>query len=302
MSACAPLPRRQTLLRWRLEIVAPMRVGFDARWYGGSGVGNYVAQLVQALATMPSRFELVVYENPANPLPELSAANVRRVVVHARRYWPNEQLELAYRCAEDRIDVFHAPFYVAPLLARCPVVVTIHDLIPFLFRIYGCAKQMAIKTGYRLAAFKASRVIADSQNTADDVVRLLGFPPERITVTPLAASPQWFHPHSGQQEHEELQRRYGVRQPYILVSSARNWRTKNLPTALRALVECSRQVGVEFQTVVSGPPDGLEEAMKEVGVSTLTIVRTGFVSTEDLAKLYRNARAFLIASRYEGCG
>src|SRR5260370_6524679 len=113
-----------------------MKVGFDGRWYGDSGVGNYVAGLIEAIVALKNEIEIILYEDPRNHLEHVKGDSVRKVPVHAKRYSVLEQFELAYRCRADALDVFHSPFYVAPWFAPCPVVVTIHDLIPFLFNIY----------------------------------------------------------------------------------------------------------------------------------------------------------------------
>src|SRR5262249_19772869 len=119
-----------------------LRVGFDARWYNDSGVGVYVAELLRAMAAIEGRgFELVVYENPQNPVPQLVGLGVSRVAVSALRYSLAEQFEFRRRSRLDRLDVFHSPFFAIPLGLRCPVVVTVHDLIPFLFPIYNRPKQ-----------------------------------------------------------------------------------------------------------------------------------------------------------------
>ncbi len=278
-----------------------MRIGFDARWYGGSGVGNYVLELLQALVPLASDCEFVVYENDSNPVPDIAAANCRKVPVQAKRYSIAEQVELSWRCKRDAIDVFHAPFYVAPLLAPCPVVVTIHDVIPFVFHIYGRMKEPLVRAGYRCAVFKATRVLADSQRTADDIVHLLGLSRKKIMVAPLAASNRWFHPNGTDAELARLKTKYGIKQPYIMLNSARHWRTKNLAGALHCLKDCANR-GATFHAVVAGSPEAIQFAMGEVDVKNLDVLCTGFVPTEDLAALYRHAHAYLLTSRYEGFG
>src|ERR1700694_1374930 len=110
-----------------------VRVGFDARWYNDSGVGTYVAELLKAMAPLQQGFELIVYEHPANPVPGLQDLPLQRVPVRSGKYSLSAQLELARRQRRDELDVCHSPFYVVPLAVGCPVVVTLHDLIPFLF-------------------------------------------------------------------------------------------------------------------------------------------------------------------------
>ena len=279
-----------------------MRIGFDGRWYGHSGVGNYVSDLLQAMETEGGDLEIILYEDPKNPLEHVQGERIRKVPVYAKRYSVREQFELARRCRADRLDVLHSPFYVTPWFAPCPVVVTIHDLIPFLFKIYSFPKQKMIKLGYRIAVLKAARVIADSENTASDLREILGVPREKIRVVHLATSRDHFHVRQEAGELEYLFTLYGVRQPYVLTLSAKNWGTKNLSVVLQALSICRQQIGSNFQTVVVGPPDGFQEASRRNAAEVGNVVLTGFVPTPDLAKLYRGAHVFLMGSKYEGFG
>jgi glycosyltransferase involved in cell wall biosynthesis len=203
-----------------------MRVGFDARWYNNSGVGTYVAGLLPALVR--AGCELVVYVDPSNPVPGLDARSLQVVPVSSGKYSPLASLEFRRLEKRDKLDLFHCPFYAAPLLT-CPVVVTIHDLIPFLFPVYFWPKQKLVQAGYRTVARRAAHLIADSQSTALDIQKILGVASERISTVHLAAERQIFHPSGGEDEEMLLQERYRIRKPFVVVASARNWHTKNLP-------------------------------------------------------------------------
>jgi glycosyltransferase involved in cell wall biosynthesis len=278
-----------------------MRVGFDARWYNDSGVGTYVAGLLRAMALAKRDFELLVYEDPQNRVPGLDGLPVVRVPAHASKYSVAEQWELGRRARQDKLDLFHSPFYIVPLSAGCPVVVTVHDLIPFLFRLYPWPKQAMVKAGYRVALRRAQHVITDSENTATDVREIMGVPRERITTVPIAAS-QDFTDQAVPEELKLLQEKHGVRSPYVVGASARNWRTKNLESALAALELARAQTGIEFQTVVYGPPDGLDALEARERRQKLNLRRLGYVDAADLAVLFRHAHAFLMPSLYEGFG
>jgi glycosyltransferase involved in cell wall biosynthesis len=278
-----------------------MKVGFDGRWYGHSGVGNYVSDLLQAIAALGGDLQIVLYEDPKNPLEHVQSDRIRKIPVHAKRYSAHEQFELARRCRMDSIDIFHSPFYVTPWFAPCPVVVTIHDLIPFLFNIYRQPKRQLIRLGYRLATWKATHLIADSENTRGDLTRILGVPAGKTTVVHLAASKDRYHPNPDPGEQEYLLARYGIRPPYVLTLSATNWKTKNLPSVIEALSICQKEVGSTFQIVIAGPSDGFREASQH-NLNMENVVLTGFVSIDDLPKLYRNAHTFLLGSKYEGFG
>src|SRR5262245_37614624 len=135
------------------------RVGLDARWYNDSGVGTYVAGLLRAMAAADRGFELLVYEHPENPVPGLDDSRVIRVPVRVRKYSIAEQSELRRRARADHLDVFHSPFYAIPLALSCPVVVTIHDLIPFRFHLGPWAKRWMVKTGHRASVRRAGHII-----------------------------------------------------------------------------------------------------------------------------------------------
>ena len=275
-----------------------VRVGFDARWYNDSGVGSYIAGLLPAL--VHAGCEMVVYVDLKNLLPELERLSVKIVPMNSGKYSPFASFEFQARATKDKLDLFHSPFYAMPRL-KCPVVITIHDLIPFLFPIYPRWKQEIVKAGYRFAARRAAHIIADSQNTANDVQKALGVAQNKVTVVHLAASEKSFHPHAKEWEVGRLQQKFGVSQPYVVAASAHNWRTKNLEGALATLTQAQSNTDIHFQTVVYGSSEGLKAVNHEL-LQRLNVRQVGHIATEDLAALFRHAHAFIMPSFYEGFG
>lgn len=285
----------------RADSAGRPRAGFDARWYNDSGVGTYVAGLLRAMAALPAEVEIVLYENPGNEVPDLQGAALRRVAVSAPKYSIAQGFELRRRVREDKLDVFHSPFYPVPRGLDCPAVVTVHDLIPFLFPIYPWPKRLLVQKGYRTAARRAAELIAVSENTAKDANRILGVARERISVIANAAAQEHFHPQSCPQELASLQEK-GVHPPYAVVASARNWRTKNLEGALQSLDLARRQTGISFQMVVYGPPEGLKAAGGEAAWPHLNLHCTGYMEPRELGALFRHSHAFVMPALYEGFG
>jgi glycosyltransferase involved in cell wall biosynthesis len=279
-----------------------MRVGFDGRWYNDSGVGTYISGLLEAMDSISSDLELIVYEDPQNPVPDLSAKTIRRIPVYSSKYSLSAQFDLFQRCKKDKLDIFHSPFYISPVFTPSPLIVTLHDVIPFLFKIYSPQKQWAVRTGYRIAALRAAHIITVSQKTASDVQCLLKVPSTRITAVHNAVSRKYFHPPIDEAELDYLEKNYGIHPPFVVISSARNWKTKNLKTALDALSLVNKQSGVSFQTIVYGPPEGLEAARNAGNWDNLNLIRPGFVPPQDLGIFFRHAHAFLMPSLYEGFG
>ena len=276
-----------------------MRVGFDARWYNASGVGTYVAGLLPAL--IRAGCDVVVYFDPENPVPEIDSGKIKTVPIRSGKYSPLASVEFRRRAKQDKLDVFHSPFYIVPRL-ECPVVVTIHDLIPFLIPIYPWPKSTMVRAGYREAALRSAHIIADSEHTSSDIQKILGVPDERITAIHLAAAGEHFHACSEAGELQKLQNKFGLSLPYILAASASNWRTKNLESALRVAQTARDQADFEFCTVVYGPPEGITALGPNQSRKKLSMIRAGYVSKSDLGALFRHAHAFLMPSLYEGFG
>lgn len=280
-----------------------MRIGFDGRWYNDSGVGTYVAELLKAMFALPSPdLDFTIYEDPRNLIDGLSDRAVKRVRLQAGKYSLAAQMQLRHHCERDQIDVFHSPFYPIPLRVRCPVVVTLHDLIPFLFRTGNPVKQFVIQRGYKIAAARSSQIIAVSHHTEADIRKILRVPSEKITVVHNAVLRETFHSKRDPAEMEYLADQYGIHPPYVLAASAHNWQTKNLISALKALSLAQKQSKAEFQTVVYGPPDGLEAIGGPLAWKDLNVVRTGHLAAAGLARLFRNANLFIMPPLYEGFG
>ena len=279
-----------------------MRVGFDARWYNDSGVGTYVSELLKAMTQLQNDFELVVYEDPENQVPGLKDLPVKRIAVHSGRYSPYGQCELAWRQRKDRLDIFHSPFYAVPVAIGCPLVVTLHDLIPFLFDIDPWPKRLMVKMGYRVASLRSAHIITVSAHTAKDLEKILRVPREKMTVVHNGASPLEFHNRRADAEVAYLQQKFGLRRPYVVAASAWNWRIKNLAAALQALTLARERSGMEFQTVVYGSQGGLQALGGKDKYLHLDLKTTGHVAASELGMIFRHAQFFIMPALYEGFG
>jgi glycosyltransferase involved in cell wall biosynthesis len=88
----------------------------------------------------------------------------------------------------------------------------------------------------------------------------------------------------------------------VVLASAGNWRTKNLPGAFKAVELAREKSGVNFQTAVYGSEEGLRRAEAEFGRPLPNLVTTGYIAPEELGMFFRNAHAFVMPSLYEGFG
>ena len=101
-----------------------------------------------------------------------------------------ELLASSWTASRRGADLVHCPATLGPVHSSMPTVVTIHDMLywshPELMStpLYTEPVKWMEKRG----AANATRVITDSQVSADEIVKYLGFPTDRLHVVPLAAT------------------------------------------------------------------------------------------------------------------
>lgn len=260
-----------------------------------AGAGVYTRELAAALADRDD-LELVVAE-PA--WAELSGSE--RISSPAggairRSAWEQTEMRRALRAA----DVYHGPHMATPTGTSTPTVATVHDVT--FYRIPG-RYSFAHRWYYRAlakTAARADRIIVPSAAVATDVVRYLGYAPERIRVIPEAARSS-FRPASAG-DVERMRRRMGLEREYLLCLGTAE-PGKRAVDAIRAMALLTDMADLEL--VLAGNAGRLSAALQReaarLGVGD-RVRFAGYVEDEDLAPLLTGAMALVFPSLYEGFG
>lgn len=216
----------------------------------------------------------------------------------------------------DVVHILDGSFaYVAEWVDPARCVVTCHDLIPHLQlegRIPGrpgAAAVLIMNRSLRVLS-RVRHVMADSENTRQDAIRLAGVDPSRISVVPMVLSPDWFGlkgvgmplrgthtdrvvigAHNGRLGEPSL--------PKILhIGNSASY--KNRPAVIRIFSQVRKTT--EAHLVLVGPRDSvLDRIATECGVAQ-DIEWHETLSEDQLKALYRSASVFLFPSLYEGFG
>jgi len=229
---------------------------------------------------------------------------VLTVPVNARRrvQWVlGEQGPLPRMAAGAGVDLLHSLASTAPLWGSFRRVTTVHDLIYARFPdAHPGLREKGMRVLVPWGVRRSDRVIADSQNTLQDLVSLLGINPERVDVVPLGlgtvrrATPL---PESLTRERFQL----GERRVLLSLSAKRPH--KNLAALIGALA----RIPLERRPllVLPGYPTWHEQELRERAASAGVAgdVRfLGWVSGAELEGLWAIAQAFVFPSLYEGFG
>ena len=223
---------------------------------------------------------------------------------HLAKLW-FEQVSFPRACHRWGADVIHVPYWAAPLVARAPVVVTIHDLIPVLLPPYRAGILGAAYTGLvSLSARRADLVLTDSRASQSDIIQHLRLAPDRVETIYLAADDR-YHSERDPQVQERLRQEYALPTRYLLYMGGFDVR-KNVTGVVQAFAQVELP-GVDL--VVAGKlplvdtpfaPDPRRVA-QEMGISG-RVHFPGWIDEPDAPALYSGAIAFVFPSCYEGFG
>lgn len=189
-------------------------------------------------------------------------------------------------------DIFHPTFfddYFLPYLKGKPFVLTIHDMIPELYpQLYGPNHTHIILK--RELAPLAKAIIAVSENTKKDIIRLLNIPEEKVHVVYHGCS------------FPKLQNsRFPYSFPYLLYVGDRFGYKNFIPFVKQVSPVLKRHKGLHV--ICTGKQFKKEENLlfKELGVSNL-FINTWVKTDAELYSLYHHAECFIYPSDYEGFG
>jgi glycosyltransferase involved in cell wall biosynthesis len=224
------------------------------------------------------------------------------VRARSRVEWVRGEQQLLPRlAARAGVDLVHSLANTGPAWGRFKRVVTIHDLI---HRVHPEAhfgiRSLGMRILVSLAARRSDRVIADSQSTRDDLVRLLGVAPDRIDVAPLGlGTTQAVEP----MDEHELRARHGLDHRKIVLSVSAKRPHKNLMRLLEALARmpAERRPVLLLPGYPTPHERELQDRALELGVER-DMRLVGWVSPSELEGMYAAADCFVFPSLYEGFG
>ncbi|MGI8847381.1 MAG: glycosyltransferase family 4 protein [Candidatus Dormibacteria bacterium] len=273
---------------------------------GGSaprGIGTYVAGLLDGLASlgMTSRLSLLLSRDALPSYLATSGAGVGpRLPCLNRRIQPlADSLLVAGALRRHRPRLYHATEYGQPAAASIPVVVTVHDLIPFVLPGYPWKSRERLRLAVHQLR-RADRLIVPSRSTRDDCVRVAHCDLQRIRVVAHGVAPH-FHP-AGAAEIEATRLRLGLERPYLL--AAGTFEPHKRPGLLSEVVARVRAEH-DIDIVITGDQGifqrRLEDALDRPELQGHVRI-LGHVSRSDLVALMSGAAAVVVTSAYEGFG
>jgi glycosyltransferase involved in cell wall biosynthesis len=272
--------------------------------YRGAGIHRFIHHLLSELPAAAPQYRYVTFLNDsrmASPAPAMQMRHTRWHTQNpiARIAW--EQTALPLAAFTERLDLLHALAFARPVLARCPIVLTIYDMsfvrMPERFPAFQ-RRYLQLMTRY--SARHAAAITVISQSTKNDVVEFYGIAPERIQVVYCGVDEQFRQLAAA--EIEEFRASKGLPARYILYLGTLEPRKNvaQLVRAFAALPPAGRPKLVIAGAKGWGYAD-LFAAAEQSGIRS-DIIFPGYVAQQELPLWYNAAELFVYPSHYEGFG
>ncbi|MEU5883260.1 glycosyltransferase family 1 protein [Spirillospora sp. NPDC047279] len=272
------------------------------------GLGRYCDGLLVALDRLGADLAIACQRSDEQRYGTL-APNARIVagpaaLAHRASRLAWEQTGLPYVAQQVAADVIHLPAYILPTRAGRPTVVTIHDVTVFAEpEVHDPVRTTYIKSATRTAARRATRLIAPSMATRDELVRLLDADPSNIDVAYHGVDHTVFH-RPDEVEIKKVSDRLGLHgRPYVAYLGALEPR-KNVPNLIRGWVRAVSDHPDAPALVLAGSggwDDEVDAALATVPLH-LKVVRPGYLPWSMLPGFFGGAVVVALPSRGEGFG
>ncbi|NKB77835.1 MAG: glycosyltransferase [Gammaproteobacteria bacterium] len=277
-----------------------------------SGVGNYVYHTFKVMLSIHKEWDIDFYyglqwSKKLKDRPVASFVRARRFTEHLRKIYPlyRNTLALLFAVGQGwkKFDLYHETNYV-PMQFAGPTVLTIFDLSFHYFpETHPIERIRYLDRHFYSRLNRVSHFITISDSVKQEMIDCLSLPQDKITVIPLGVE-DCFTPISIDQL-SPITEGYGLKpRAYILYVGTIEPR-KNVFNLLKAYSLLPLSLRVTYPLVLVGEKSWLMEKLdKEIERLNIqrTIIKTGYVSREDLPALYSGATIFVYPSRYEGFG
>ena len=288
-----------------------MRVAIDIRRAGDYGVGTYIRNTLYHLGRIDAESNYMLigtrkHFEEVGPLPE----NFELLEYAAEPGTLRTHLHLPLVLDRERVDLLHMPWFYAPAVTTCRLLITVHDMTDILHAPRAGSPLVHAGRLYfaKRALNKAVRIVTVSQASKRELARGFQVPEEKVEVIYNALDDR-FTREPFPADADRILERLAVADPFVLYAGNIKPQ-KNLARLIEAFAVAKAELAAEgkfsnLKLVVIGDELAKHPDLRRAVVRTRLredVRFLGFVQHNVLRAFYARARAFLFPSLYEGFG
>lgn len=290
-----------------------MKVAIDIRRISDFGIGTYIRNVVRTLGRLDSQNEYLLLGTPGR-IHDMGSLrpNFSHVECPDNDYSPASYFEFHRALKSHGVNVLHVPhLFWIPQGIPCPYVLTVHDLLDYLYRSNSASpvKRFAHFYFTKRAMNRAAKIFAVSKFSKADTVRLFAVPEDKVEVVYNAIDDRFRQGHTTEADRLMIAERYQVNYPFVLYAG-RISPHKNVVRIIEAFSLLKSELAKDdaypdlkliiIGDEVSRHPDLRRAVIK--GRVQQDVRFLGFVPIDVLRIFYDAAKVFIFPSLYEGFG
>lgn len=280
-----------------LGLVNGKKIAIDARMIECSGIGTYIQHLLgNGLYDVAIGNESLIRKYDK----DVSVIGFQSSIygIKGQFFFPVWKLKKA------GVKMIHFPHYNVPFLCSIPFVVTVHDLIHFVYPEFLGNKIKLMYASFLMknALKKSKHIFTVSKYSKNDIERYFNVNRNKITVTYNAVDRDFCV--ERKEEYQYLYKKYCISSEKKVLLYVGNMKPhKNLKSLLKAfaMMESRNKVILMLAGKAFKGEDTLEKIEKELDIKQY-VVHTGYIDKKELIDLYNLADLFIFPSLYEGFG
>ena len=267
-----------------------------------TGTEHYALRLIQSLIqvndqqNIPYQIDLYFRDEPASDLFPASP-NVNKHIIPFKRAWTH--LKFAHTIWSSRPDITFVPAHTLPFIFPGKSMVTIHDLgYKYFPDAHPARQRLYLDLTTRYSQTRATRILADSQATANDLTKFYNTPSDKIRVVYPGVDPEPLR--ATLQDVEIVRQKYNLPERYFIFIGTLQPR-KNIKRIIQAFSYWQSQNHDDDTALVLAGGQGW--LFDETWVQSVNnVILTGYIDEADKSTLLKGAIALVFPTLYEGFG
>ncbi|MBU2477196.1 glycosyltransferase family 4 protein, partial [Candidatus Micrarchaeota archaeon] len=275
-----------------------------------TGIGNYTFNLIHELKKINTNNQKNQYYLIDNATSKTHVDSEKTIIIKnplkkiSKVYFWYLYTALKLRGIEKKFDLIHNPSQAPTFFKIKNNVITVHDITPILFpEKHSFIRSLIYRLFMGRTLKNAKKIIADSESTKKDLIKVFKLPEEKIKVIYLGVNEN-FKIITNKKKLDESKEKFSLFFPFILTVSTLEPR-KNIPNLIRAFSTLKKEKKIRQKLVVAGQKGWkykeIFDLTRKLGMEK-EIIFLGYISEDKLICIYNLADLFVFPSFYEGFG
>ena len=287
-----------------------MKIVIDARLYGleNAGIGRYLINLINQIENQDTKNNYLILLRKKYFKELRFSFNLQKVLADYPHYSFKEQIFLPIQLIKLKPDLVHFPHFNVPLFYWGKYLVTIHDLIKHESRGMATTTRLSLFYWLKYLVYlfvvwltikKADKIITPSHFWKEELIKRYHLPAGKIIVT-----------YEGIDEHllksqtkvkpEEILKKYKIKKPFVVYTGSL-YPHKNVEILAKAIGKINQGLNLVIICARNVFYERFLLKIKKLGINR-SVNLVGFVPDEEITAIYKEAKAFVFPSLWEGFG